>query len=203
MTFVDLSTKPVRSGGTAGMWNNASNTKQVIVFHDTESSAANGSIDWMRSQQNGSYHYIVDVDGDVFRMVPDQYQAWGAMPTGNRIGLHVCATGFAKWSTAQWNKHPDLIENVAKIVGDWSRMYGIPLRLLTPAQVRAGQRGVCTHNDISLAYRESDHTDPGKFFPETDVLTRAEKYLGSSNMLGLTTHELAEVAANMRQLGLS
>lgn len=203
MTFKDLSAIPIRNGGSAGMWNNASNTKQVIVFHDTESSAAEGSIDWMRTQQSGSYHYIVDVDGDVFRMVPDQWQAWGAMPAGNRIGLHVCATGFAKWSTAQWLKHPELIDNIAKIVGDWSRMYGIPLKLLTPAQVKAGQRGVCTHDDISKAFRESDHTDPGKFFPETRIIELAKNYLGSNNLLGLSTHELAEVASNFRQLGLS
>lgn len=41
--------------------------------------------------------------------------------------------------------------------------------------MKAGQRGICTHADISAAFRESDHTDPGSGFPLDLVIARARE----------------------------
>lgn len=233
MTYADLTGIPIARGGTAGMWNGAANTKQVIVVHDTESGTAAGALSWMRSQQNGSYHLLVDTDGDVVRMVPDSRQAWAAMTTGNRIGLHLCATGFASYRLSirraarramprsmrtrrydgicehrggrraggRWADYPALLDEMARQLATWSTEYGIPLVALNAAQVRAGQRGVCGHAEISGAFRESDHTDPGTALIPL-ILPRAQAIAaGSTNLLGMTTAELAEAATNLRQLG--
>ncbi|AKJ72574.1 endolysin [Gordonia phage GMA2] len=235
----DLTGISIPKGGTSGMWNAANTIKQVIVIHDTESGNAAGALNWMRSQQNGSYHILVDTDGDSFRMVPDSRQAWAAAATGNRIGLHVCATGYASWrlkmlsklqsdpkpatmagrvdnpkdgictdtgsrraSTVRWADHPAMLEIIAQNVAQWSVTYNIPLRILNAEQVRAGLKGICGHNEISLAFRQTDHTDPGVNFPKTRIVARAIEIVSEkANLLGLTDSELAEVARNFNQLG--
>ncbi|QEM41576.1 lysin A, N-acetylmuramoyl-L-alanine amidase domain [Gordonia phage Forza] len=234
MTFQDLTKTPIRNGGTSGMWNSANNTKQVIVIHDTESGNAAGALSWMRSQQNGSYHVLVDTDGDVFRMVPDNRQSWSAAAKGNQIGLHICATGYASWrlramklvtgsrlilppineqdgicakqtrarkaNAIKWMNYPQMLEQIAQQVARWSKDYGIPLVVLSVADVKAGKKGICGHNEISLAFRQSDHTDPGPNFPKQWIVNRA-KQINQKNLLGLSDAQLSEVATNLRQLG--
>lgn len=235
----DLSKIAISAGGTSGLWNNAATTRQVIVIHDTESNGAKGSINWMRTQKSGSYHVIVDLNGDAYRLVPDSKQAWAAMSTGNRIGLHICATGYASWklnlkrlipskrSTAhdgictddspnfaarkatvrRWADNPKMLEEIAQQIARWSVQYKIPLVWLTPADVRAGKRGVCDHHTISLAFRETDHTDPGPSFPRHKVLDRAKQIVsgiaGDDLTLGMSQEQLNLVSDNFKQLGLT
>lgn len=161
----------------SGMWNNGINTHQVIVQHTTESSRAKPAYDWMRSQQSGSYQDLVDTNGDVYLMVPDDKQAWAAMSTGNRIGLHVCAAGFARMSRAQWLDQMPQLDSTALIYAKWSARYGIPLTRLGSPSVKKGVRGVCGHVDISFAFRETDHTDPGGQYPYDVVIDKALRVL--------------------------
>lgn len=230
-----------------GLWNQANNTKQVGVVHTTESWSMWGAINWMESQQSGSYHVIFGPDGNGVRMVPDNRQSWSAMATGNRIGLHMCATGYARFTLAErravrratrtpaephrrdgicgvthpgrwrglpaldaiarranstrWADYPAELEAMAQQAAQWNRLYALPLRRITAAQVRAGERGWCGHVDISRAFGESDHTDPGAAYPFTRMLTRAADIVGGTNILGLTDTQLAQADTMFRQLG--
>lgn len=168
----------VKTSANSGLWNNANNTKQVIVIHDTESGGAAGSYNWMKSQRNGSYHDLVDLNGDIYLMVPEDKQAWAAMNIGNRIGLHICATGYAAWSQQKWLSYNAMLEVMADIIYKWSVKYGIPLVLVSPSEIRAGKKGICTHADISNAFHESDHTDPGKAFPLVALVMKARARAG-------------------------
>lgn len=178
-------------------------TYQVACLHDTEG-AYEGAISWMKSQQNGSYHRIRALAGQGAQLVAESRQSWSAMTIGNRIGLHLCLEGYAVWTRAQWlTKGADGLEGLAHDLADWNRTHALPLVRLIPAQVKAGVRGVCTHADISAAFRESDHTDPGAL-PVDLVIARARELVaGSSNLLGATDAELAEMADGLRQLGAS
>lgn len=150
-------------------------TYQVACLHDTEG-AYESAIAWMQSQQNGSYHGIRALAGQGARLVADTRQAWAAMSAGNRIGLHFCLEGYAAWTRAQWlAKGADGLEGLAHDLADAHTAHGIPLTRLTAAQVKAGVRGVCTHADISAAFRQSDHTDPGTGFPVDLVIARARE----------------------------
>ena len=168
--------------------NAASPTRQVIVVHDTEG-GYEGAISWMRSQQNGSYHLIRALAGQGARLVADVRQAWGAMPTGNRIGLHICIEGYARWSRSEWTaKGRDGLEGMAHDIAAWAKSYSIPLVRLTAADVKAGKRGICTHADITAAFRESDHTDPGSGFPLDLVIARARE-LNQGGIVALTPEQ--------------
>jgi hypothetical protein len=123
---------------------------------------------------------MVDFDGEEVRMVPDNKQAWAAMNQGNRRGLHTCVMGRAEWSRARWLQETKLLERTAMRYAEWSRLYGIPLVKITPAQLRAGQRGVVGHIDIRDAWGEGDHWDPGYNFPYDFVIARAKAILGGA-----------------------
>jgi hypothetical protein len=47
----------------------------------------------------------------------------------------------------------------------------IPPRKLTVAQVKAGEKGICGHVDVSEAFGQSTHWDPGPYFPWTQFMS--------------------------------
>jgi hypothetical protein len=162
-----------------GLWTNADNTRQLIVQHTTESTGGNTNvIDYLERTQAGSYQTMIDFDGEEVRMVPDNKQAWAAMNQGNRRGIHVCAMGRAEWSRERWMQETKLLERHALRYAEWSRLYGIPLVKITPAQARAGQRGILGHIDVRDAWGEGDHWDPGYNFPYDFVIARAKAING-------------------------
>lgn len=179
-----------------GLWNNADNTKQVIVQHTTESEGGNTSvIGYLERTKAGSYQTMVDFDGEEVRLVPDNKQAWGAMPKGNKAGLHTCVMGRAEWSRDRWLREAKLLERTAMRYAEWHKKYGIPLVKINGDQVRAGVRGVCGHIEIRDAFRESDHWDPGYNFPYDVVIERAKQIAaGGGGNKGDVPMSAAEVA---------
>ncbi|WNM69952.1 lysin A [Rhodococcus phage GuyFagieri] len=163
-----------------GMWNNSPNEFQFIGQHTTESESGNSDVIAYleRNWGTGSYHWMVDFDGERVRLVPDSKQAWGALPIGNRKGLHVCAMGRAEWSRERWLREGKMLESTAQVYAAWSKAYGIPLVKITPAEARAGKRGVLGHVDIRDAWGEGTHWDPGPNFPYDRVIARAKEILG-------------------------
>ncbi|MFR9919940.1 N-acetylmuramoyl-L-alanine amidase [Corynebacterium striatum] len=121
----------------------------------------------------GSYHLVIDRAGVTARENDDEFIPWAAMPTGNRAGFHFSLAGRAAMTRDEWLARPKQLAKLAEILAAYSREYGIPLVRLTAAEVRAGKSGVCGHAEISDAWRESDHTDPGKGFPYDHVLDLA------------------------------
>lgn len=48
---------------------------------------------------------------------------------------------------------------------DWCKRHNIPVIHLDTAALRAGRKGISTHNGARLAWGITDHTDPGAGFP--------------------------------------
>jgi hypothetical protein len=165
----------------AHLWNNADNNRQFIAQHTTESEGGNTSVvGFLERTQNGSYQTMIDFDGEEVRMAPDNRQAWAAMNEGNRRGLHVCAMGRADWSRERWLQEGKLLERTAMRYAEWSRLYDIPLVKIGPDEIARGERGICGHIDITNAFHESDHWDPGYNFPFEVVIARAKEILGGA-----------------------
>lgn len=150
---------------------------------------ARGLADFLGNNPGASTHACVDSDVLLDGLVPDERAAWTAGPTGNSVGVQIETAAFAVMTREQWLSETDVdvwvpwIRNpdgsrgasrrirrprqMVRNVGRWLRAkhdrWGIPLVKLSAAEVRAGKAGVCGHIEISYAWGETDHTDPGAF----------------------------------------
>lgn len=154
---------------------------QFICIH-TNQGPETGKIESLLSyMQDGSkgvsYNMVVGADGRTGRCNDDNYIPWAAGYTANRKGLHLCALGYAEQTRAQWLDPPALLDGMAKVIAHWSKTYGIPLVPISKADLLAGKRGVTGHVDTAQAWKETDHTDPGSFFPYDVVLAKAKAIL--------------------------
>lgn len=149
------------------------------VFHTTENDDNTPPQNVARWQQdrknNSSYNVLFGARGTTVRSNDDNYIPWAAGWTGNQYGLHGSAVGRAARTRSQWLQHPEQLESMAQWAADLNRRYGIPLIRLTVAGVQAKKRGFCGHLEISNAFKEVNHTDPGMGFPWDVVLNRAKE----------------------------
>lgn len=169
---------------------------QLGVFHTTEnndSTPPENVAAWQQNRaNNSSYNVLVGTNGRSVRSNDDNYIPWAAGTTGNRIGIHASAVGRAARSREDWLKFPAQLETLAKWAADLNARYGIPLKWLTAAQVRAGERGFCGHAEISAAFGEVDHTDPGRGFPHDLILARAMEINNPTNVDKIGDTEMAQ-----------
>lgn len=150
---------------------------KIIVLHSTESPPHSGhSVSEYLAQPEvmADVHVVIDTNGDLYRLVPDNQKAWHVAGY-NSIALGIEQVGRAaqtEWPEAQ-------LEATARRLACWSHAYGIPLR---DARGRLGfilgsyrgGRGVVEHG--SLGVTGGGHSDPGKNYPFRKVLRLARKY---------------------------
>jgi hypothetical protein len=53
----------------------------------------------------------------------------------------------------------------AGLVAELLQKYDLPAEFLSPDELRAGKRGITTHANVSKAFGQTTHTDPGPDFP--------------------------------------
>lgn len=151
----------------------------VVVVHCTESDNTPGMAEalmgpgWFGGAKAGtSTHKCVDVDS-ICEGVKRTTVAWHAGPGGNLRGIAYEFCGRVAWSAAKWREPKQLrmLRNAAPHIADDLRAMSAPARWLSLAQLGGGQRGLCTHNDIRLAFGgTTHHSDPGPNFPYAELL---------------------------------
>jgi hypothetical protein len=155
-------------------WHGGSNNKPIkrIVIHATVGAepgvdaAAKNVISYAKSTSRpSSFHYIAD-DDQHFQYVYDSIVAYHAPPNGNSLGYELCCSlsnkGKGHWGNAE---HQRMLRIAAKDVAQLCLAYDIPIRKLTSAQVKSGAKGICGHVNVSEAFKQSSHWDPGPYFP--------------------------------------
>ena len=114
-----------------------------------------------------SSHYCADSD-TIVQCVPDHVVAFAA-PGANTYGLQIELAGYARQSREEWLDAfgTRMLWLVAQLVARKCTERNIPAIFLTAEQLlsTAQPRGITTHREVSLAYKRSDHTDPGPGFP--------------------------------------
>ena len=146
----------------------------LIVLHSPEGASTAADLYAYLQGIDGGYHSLDD-DMQEIIAAPDNVIVWGAGGVNER-SLHICfVPGFAAWNRSQWLVHISAIQRGARRAAAWGGLYGIPMVHLTPAQVAAGNKGICTHGDVTAAgYTASmGHTDPGPSFPMGRLLELA------------------------------
>lgn len=112
----------------------------------------------------GSAHYVCDVAGEE-HCLPDDAIAWHAPPNPHSVGIEIC--GQSTYTRDEWLS-PQVwpaVQRAAARTNELAGRLGVPARRLTVDQVKANVAGVCGHVDVSQAFHQSDHTDPGPDFP--------------------------------------
>lgn len=143
----------------------------VIVIHSMEAAekptTAEAVARWFAGPlaPKASAHFCVDSDSAI-QSVRLRDVAWAA-PGANANGIHIELAGYAKQTEAQWLDAygMDMLARAAGVVAELCRRYSIPVEKLSVPELKAGKRGICGHHDVTLAFRKSTHTDPGRNFP--------------------------------------
>lgn len=157
-----------------------------IVIHDMEMAEGNDTAEscarmFHTTTDQKSAHFCVD-NNSVVQCVDIDRRAWHAPPNKGSIGIE--QAGRASQTRAQWLDAYGLsmLDLSARLCAWLCRTLSIPARWLTVAQLRNGERGLCTHADVSAAWGQTDHTDPGPNFPKDWYLRQVQSYLsGSTN----------------------
>jgi N-acetyl-anhydromuramyl-L-alanine amidase AmpD len=161
----------------------------LIVLHSMESQekpdTAESVAAWFASEKapQASAHFCVDANS-IVQCVRVQDIAWHA-PGANANGIGIEHAGRAAQTREQWldNYSLPMLELSARLVAALCRAHNVPAIYQPWPALQHGARGITTHNDVSLAFHKSTHTDPGKGFPMDFYLGRVVLYLGYADPL--------------------
>lgn len=140
-------------GGTRSM-------TQMVVIHATDNTASDeAEANYAQTRADHvSAHFYSD-DDSVIQALDTTHIAYGCYPTGNSRSVQFEIAGLS-------NRLSDAsLRRVAPVVARVCREFGIPVRKVTSADLLAGVKGICGHLDVTMAWRQGDHTDPGLNFP--------------------------------------
>jgi hypothetical protein len=143
---------------------------QFHVVHAAEGSTAAGVANYLNQPYvKGSVQRCVD-DVEGVRILSDLLIPWGAPPL-NTGGIHDELASFSRWRPQDWYKRLRMLQREAWFIARDCHVYGIPVRWLdAPALKRIGSRpgkgkgGITDHVQVTRAFGQTDHTDPGPGF---------------------------------------
>ena len=156
----------------------------------SKSGTAAGTAKYFQSTASGgSAHYVYDAGRHEEHPVPEAVIAWHSPPNSHSIGIEIC--GQSTYTRQQWLS-PEVwpaVQEAAARTAELCRRHSIPARRLTVAQVKAGAAGVCGHVDVSEAFRQSDHTDPGPHFPWAEFMALVTGAQEEDDMTGEAVYQ--------------
>lgn len=158
---------------------------RVLAVHTTEGTSYTAEQLLDATWWEGSAHAIADSDtllaGAADGCVDYDRASW-TLRSGNPWSENIELVAMAGWSRSEWLRQPDLLENCSQWLATRSVARDVLLRKLTPAQYRAGWRGVIGHHDHTVAYSDGTHWDPGPDFPWSNVLARAQQIVDGDDV---------------------
>jgi N-acetylmuramoyl-L-alanine amidase-like protein len=149
-------------------------TVRLIVLHTAEGARTIEELgNFFASSSSGvsSHVGIDDKAGVIGEYVKRPQKAWTAA-SANPVAVQAELCAFAAWTTAEWDKHPNMLSNTAKWIAEEAAYFSIPITKLTASQAQGSGRGVCQHND--LGSWGGGHWDCGSGFPMDRVLDMAK-----------------------------
>jgi hypothetical protein len=156
----------------------------LIVIHSLEAPSRRGlawdlSGGWLKTA-GVSPHAMTD-PGETVETCPENVVGWHC-GNGNQYGIGLEVVGYAAYTLDQWTTGDQwaALRLDAKRCAEAATRHNIPLRWLSLNQIRNGERGVCTHADITLTRGGTTHTDPGRGFPFDAFMRTAQQWQGGS-----------------------
>ena len=159
-------------------WSTPRSVKWVVI-HDMEAPESEGRARacakyFQDPPRPGSSHVTVD-DTEVIQCVHDNDEAAGAVGA-NKLGVHIEIPGVAIQTPADWSDvySTAAIENAADTAAQYCLKYEIPATHLTNDQLRAGEKGIVGHIQVSAVFPGTGHSDPGVNFPWEHFMDRVQ-----------------------------
>jgi hypothetical protein len=151
-----------------------------IVIHGTVSPCRDGQARataayFQTVKRSASAHYVVD-PGEAVQSAWDSVICWHAPPNRHSIGVEMCdipgpvpgdrvSAARRKALRRVWRWRNDnqvaMLRRTARLVAELCAAYGVPPVFVDAAALRKGRRGITTHAQVSKAFRQSTHWDPG------------------------------------------
>ena len=139
-----------------------------VVIHGTVSPCVPGGAEangryFERPDSGGLAAYVVD-PSKIVQCAPEDMVTWHAPPNKNSIGIELCdpqAGPLARWTDSA---HKAMFALARPLVHDICQRHHVPLVFVDARGLMAGRRGVTTHYEVSQAFHQSDHSDPGPGF---------------------------------------
>lgn len=122
-----------------------------------------------------SAHYVID-PGEVVQVVGDHQVAYHAPPNTDSIAVEHCDPQVGPASRWQDEDHRAMLELSAETVARLALAYDLPIKRIGVVGLLAGKRGITGHGAISLAWRQTSHTDPRAGFPWGWYMSRVQFY---------------------------
>jgi N-acetyl-anhydromuramyl-L-alanine amidase AmpD len=132
---------------------------QLYVIHATDNTASDEAETSYASHRpdKTSAHFYTDDDSTI-RSLPLGDIAFGCYPIGNARSVQHELCGISS------HVSDVTMRQAAPVVAEACRMYSIPLVKIAPTQLIAGVKGICGHVDVTNAWHQGTHTDPGPGF---------------------------------------
>jgi hypothetical protein len=165
-----------------------------VVIHSTVSKCEEGGARriaayFRSSAAGGSSHTVID-PGEAVQVVPDDEIAWHAPPNRGSLGNEMCdipgpvpndPPRSAKYKAARrawrWARPEQMrmLNRTARLTARQCLYYGVPIQWLGVRALREGKEGITSHANVSKAWGQSTHWDPG-FWPRTLFMTMVRKH---------------------------
>lgn len=158
--------------GYQGHMSGPNGTITRVVIHGTvspcETGGARANAEYFQSPNAGGLaHYVVDPN-EIIGCCDEDIACWHAPPNHGSIGVELCdpQTGD-DWGN---ENHQAMLRLAAGLVRDICDRHQLPLVWLSVDDLLAGSTGITSHANVAQAWHQSDHTDPGIYFPVDQFL---------------------------------
>jgi Putative peptidoglycan binding domain/N-acetylmuramoyl-L-alanine amidase len=122
----------------------------LIVLHTAEGATTIESLGGFfanSANEVSSHAGADDKENTIGVYVRREHKAWTqANYNPQAVSIELCA--FAAWDRAEWDRHPNMLANVAAWIAEEAHFFAIPIARLTPAMAQGGAAGVCQHIDL-------------------------------------------------------
>jgi hypothetical protein len=145
-----------QAGGDGGV----RSITQFVVIHATDNTAsAAAEANYAETRPDHTSAHFYSDETIVIQALDTDHIAYGCFPTGNSRSVQVEISGLSNHLTDA------SLRRVAPVVARVCQEYGLPIRKVSSADLANGVKGICGHIDVTYAWGEGDHTDPGASFP--------------------------------------
>lgn len=172
--------RPLVGDGIPNVYSDGDNTPyDHVVIHSAVMKCEPGGAEALgrmnQTSTTGSWHYAVDPTGAV-QCSWDRIICWAAPPNWRKIQIEM-ADWPKPWPSGRRTKmwwanlkrgwrwalpgHRAMLRETAKLTAELLLQGNLPLQYVNARQLKAGQRGWTTHAQVTQAFHESTHWDPG------------------------------------------